>query len=186
MSGANGKIIVCIILVSLGVLAWIITIGARISSRRTGHYVSGIPAVGGILVAAGFLFSPIKWLALIGLLDFDLWYLIINVVAAIINGDRYFRDYVPPEEVDGGKVVEYSDYNKQFEELHIPCEHGATAIHRISRYIIVSRNGSYELLKTEINTRIVERVKCRSVDECRHHASPKARWISPEPHSKEE
>ena len=74
--GIVGKIIseniVCIILVTFGVLAWIITIGARISSKRTGHYVSGVPFLGGILIIIEFLTSQVKWLALIGLLDFDL------------------------------------------------------------------------------------------------------------------
>ena len=41
--------IVCDIFLILALLSWGITIGAAVSSKRTGHYVSGIPAVGGIL-----------------------------------------------------------------------------------------------------------------------------------------
>ena len=34
---------------------------------------SGAPFIGGIFVAIGFLLSPFKWLALLGLLDYGVW-----------------------------------------------------------------------------------------------------------------
>ena len=34
---------------------------------------SGAPFIGGIFVAIGFLLSPFKWLALLGLLDYGEW-----------------------------------------------------------------------------------------------------------------
>ena len=176
MNLSDPKILLCVIFVSLGVLSWIITIGARISSKKTGHFVSGVPALGGIFIAVGFLFSPIKWLALIGLLDFDLWYLIISVIPSIIIGEKALRDYIPPEVFDGGKVLEYSDYNKEFEEIREDIADGAMMIHHINRYVIISKDNSFILLKTEINARIIQRIECKSPEECKIHASSKARW----------
>lgn len=114
----------CIILVVMGLLAWAITIGARISSKRTGHYVSGLPGLGGLFILIGFLTSSFKWPALIGLLDLDLWYFVIKVI---------------PD-------------------------------------IIISKEGAFVLLKTEVNIRIIERISCKDIEECKKLASPKAKW----------
>ena len=167
----------CIILVVMGLLAWAITIGARISSKRTGHYVSGLPGLGGLFILIGFLTSSFKWPALIGLLDLDLWYFVIKVIPDIIKAERAVKKYVPPEEVDGGKVIEYSNYSKEFEELRFPTEYpGSFEIHRINQYIIISKEGAFVLLKTEVNIRIIERISCKDIEECKKLASPKAKW----------
>jgi len=170
---------VSLIIVAFGILAWIITIGASVSSRRTGHYVSGIPGVGGILIIIGFLTSSAKWLALAGLLDFHLLYLIFRVIPGILSAERAERKYIPPEEFDGGRVIEYSNFNKEFEVIKCPPDqYGGCEVHYISRYVIISKDDAFVLLKTKINTRIIERVTCRSVKECRMHASDKAKWVS--------
>ena len=165
--------IVCVVLVTLGVMAWAITIGARISSKKQGRFVSGVPAVGGILVIIGFLCSKIKWLALIGLLDFDLWYLISEIFSLL----RYTRDYVPPEEYDGGKVVMYSNYKNGFEEYRYPSEYpGSCEVHYVRRYIIISKEGKYTLLRLENDIRIINRVECDTVEACIAQASKKAKF----------
>ncbi|MCR4846556.1 MAG: hypothetical protein K5865_07445 [Eubacterium sp.] len=178
-----GKIIseniVCITLVTLGVLAWIITIGARISSKRTGHYVSGVPALGGILIIIGFLTSQVKWLALIGLLDFDLWYFVVKIIPDIVRAEKAEKNYIPPKELEGGRVVEYSQHNKEFEEIRYPTEYpGSFEVHRINRYVIIKKEAAYILIKNEHNTRIIERIVCKTLGECEGYASPKVKWIS--------
>jgi len=72
---------VCDILLLLGLLAIAISyIFAPRASRKSGHYVSGIPLTGGFLIALGFLTSSVKWLALIGLMEpiilFTVYYII--------------------------------------------------------------------------------------------------------------
>ena len=61
---------VCAILLVLGILALYISyIGAPRASRKSGHYVSGVPLTGGFLITLAFLLSSVKWLALLGLID---------------------------------------------------------------------------------------------------------------------
>ena len=132
---------VCVILVVLGLLAWFVTIGARIESKKTGRFVSGIPGVGGILIGLGFLTSNVKWLALIGLLDFDLWYLIIVVVPGLISADIMIRKFIPPEDFEDGKVLLYSKYNKCYEEIKTTTEYeGAYRICTIIQYVIIKKD----------------------------------------------
>ena len=171
--------ILCIFFVGLGLLAWFVTIGARIESKKSGRNVSGVPGVGGILIIIGFLFSPVKWLALIGLLDFDMWYFFVRVVPDIIRAERDERNYIPPEEFDDGKVIEYSQFNKEFEEIIIEREAPyAHSLHSICRYIIIRKEGKYVLLKNEHNIKVIERIECDTLEECEKHASKKVKWNS--------
>ena len=170
--------ILCIFLVGLGLLCWIITIMASRASKKTGHYVSGVPGVGGILIIIGFLTSPVKWLALIGLLDFHLWYFVVRVIPGIILIEREERNYIPPEELEGGKVVEYSQRKKEFEYIIKKNEPPyANASFRINRYVIIERDGRYILLKYEHNIKLADRIECDTIEDCKKHASPKAKWI---------
>lgn len=170
--------IVCIFFVGLGLLCWFITIGARISSKKTGHYVSGVPGVGGILIIIGFLASPVKWLALIGLLDFDLWYFVVRVIPGIIKVEVESRNYVPPEELEGGRVLEYSQYKKEFEYIIKESEPPyANPSFRINRYVIIEKDGRYTLLKYEHNIKLAEKKECDTIEACKKQASSKAKWI---------
>ena len=66
----------------LGILALYITyIGAPLASKKSGHYVSGIPCIGGILIALGFLTTPYKWLALLGFMDIQILYLLFEILS---------------------------------------------------------------------------------------------------------
>lgn len=170
--------ILCIFLVMLGLLAWFVTIGARIESRKTGRFVSGVPGIGGILIIIGFLISPVKWLALIGLLDIDMWYFFVKIVPDMIRAEKAEKNYIPPEYLEGGKVLEYSLHNKEYEEITIEREYPyADELHSINRYVIIQRDGKYILLKTEHNIRVIERIECGTSEECKEHASSKAKWI---------
>lgn len=53
----------CIILSAIGLFFIAMTYGAYFTER------SGVPFLGGLLIAAGFLTTPLKWLALLGLID---------------------------------------------------------------------------------------------------------------------
>ena len=70
----------CILISGIGFLLLALTYGARIASKRSGKYVSGTPCFGGLLIALGFLLSPCKWLALLGLLDYGFWELGLSCV----------------------------------------------------------------------------------------------------------
>lgn len=63
----------CIILGVIGLFFLIMTYGAAYISRKSGKFVSGVPCVGGFFIALGFLLSPCKWFAFLGLLDYGFW-----------------------------------------------------------------------------------------------------------------
>ena len=63
------------ILVAIGVIFLFMTYGAMITSMRHNTHVSGVPLVGGFFVCIGFLLSPVKWLALLALIDPGIWML---------------------------------------------------------------------------------------------------------------
>ena len=66
------------ILCAIGILYILINIGAAIETKKIqakgiDHHVSGIPLLGGIHLLIAGLISPIKWLALLSLLDYTFW-----------------------------------------------------------------------------------------------------------------
>lgn len=61
------------ILVAIGAFFLFMTYGAMISSKRHNTHISGVPLVGGFFVFLGFMLSPIKWLALLALIDPGIW-----------------------------------------------------------------------------------------------------------------
>ena len=63
------------ILVAIGAIFLFMTYGAMISSKRHNTHISGVPLVGGFFVLVGFLLSPVKWLALLALIDPGIWML---------------------------------------------------------------------------------------------------------------
>ncbi len=56
---------------------------------------SGVPFLGGIIVALGFLLSPYKWLALLGLLDFGVWALPYSIISEIMLGKKIRKKFDP-------------------------------------------------------------------------------------------
>ena len=61
--------ILCVVLVFLGLLLVIGNYYLILSNRRRKTHVSGIPFLGGLMIALGFLTTPYKYFALLGLLD---------------------------------------------------------------------------------------------------------------------
>lgn len=71
----------------IGVLYLIINIGAAIETKKlqkkgVDHWVSGIPFLGGIHLLIAGLISPIKWLALLFVLDYTIWSFLYSVFFA--------------------------------------------------------------------------------------------------------
>ena len=62
-------------MVAIGAFFLFMTYGAMISSKLHNRHISGVPLVGGFFVLVGFLLSPIKWLALLALVDPGIWML---------------------------------------------------------------------------------------------------------------
>lgn len=67
-----------IIIGSIGILYLILNIGAiietkKIQAKGSDHHISGIPFLGGIHLLIAGLISPIKWLALLCVLDYTFW-----------------------------------------------------------------------------------------------------------------
>ena len=57
----------------IGLLLVIVSYGAILASKKENRHISGVPVFGGVLIALGFLLSPCKWLAFLGLIDYGIW-----------------------------------------------------------------------------------------------------------------
>lgn len=80
----------CIILVGIGLFFVIMSYVAARAGR------TGVPLVGGLLIAVGFLTSPLKWLALLGLIDYGWWLLPYVLISEHLQGkkfDRFFAEH---------------------------------------------------------------------------------------------
>ena len=171
--------LVCDILVALGILAMILTyVLAPRASKKSGHYVSGIPGTGGILIALGFLTSSVKWLAVIGVFEPGILYLIFIALPDYFRSMSEIKKWVPPVEYEGGLVLEYTEYGKKLEEIKELFDEGRAGwrIHEIIRYIIIEKDGHFELLGQEMSKNIALRKEYSSVEECKKAASEKAKW----------
>ena len=72
--------LLCVVLVLMGLFFIVCNIANMINNRLHKTHVSGIPFLGGLLIAIGFLTTaaPFKWLALLGFLDPTFWMLFMN------------------------------------------------------------------------------------------------------------
>ncbi len=72
--------VLCVVLVLMGLFFIVCNIANMINNRLHKTHVSGIPFLGGLLIAIGFLTTPapFKWLALLGFLDPTFWMLFMN------------------------------------------------------------------------------------------------------------
>ena len=59
----------------IGVFLIAVTYAALYQSKKSKKHISGFPFFGGFILAVAFLFSPIKWLAFLGFIDYGLWLL---------------------------------------------------------------------------------------------------------------
>ena len=78
-----------IIIGVIGLLYLLLNIGAiietkKIQTKGSDHHISGFPFLGGIHLLIAGLISPIKWLALLCILDYTFWIFLY----AVFIGDR--------------------------------------------------------------------------------------------------
>ena len=74
----------CIVLFSIGLFFIIVSYYANHTGR------SGMPFIGGIFIALAFLTTPVKWLALLGLIiDYGYWYLPYFLIMDRIHNKRF-------------------------------------------------------------------------------------------------
>lgn len=117
------KYLITIILCGIGAFLVIVTYGANRAGR------SGFPIIGGLLIAAGFLISPWKWLALLGLLDYGPGYLAyLYISEAMVDArfrslSRHNRYREPADDKDYCLVVKVPQIN---EELVRPYQTNST------------------------------------------------------------
>ena len=88
-----------IIIGGIGVLYLIYNTGAiietkKIQAKGSDHHISGIPFLGGIHLLIAGLISPIKWLALLCVLDYTFW----SFLYAVFIGDCFKKNDVTEEE----------------------------------------------------------------------------------------
>ena len=88
-----------IIIGGIGVLYLIYNTGAiietkKIQAKGADHHISGIPFLGGIHLLIAGLISPIKWLALLCVLDYTFW----SFLYAVFIGDCFKKNDVTEEE----------------------------------------------------------------------------------------
>lgn len=77
-----------IVLGLIGAFFIAMSYGAMIESKKSGRHISGVPVVGGVILAVAFLLSPVKWLAFLGLLDYGLWMIPFSLISRIFQKNK--------------------------------------------------------------------------------------------------
>lgn len=90
----------CILLCAVGLFFVIMTYGAKFAER------SGVPFVGGLFIAIGFLTSPVKWLALLGLIDPGYLAVPYFLILDHIRQKRFDAVYSEQDYIDGAADAE--------------------------------------------------------------------------------
>lgn len=78
----------------IGVFLIAVTYAALYQSKKSQKHISGFPFFGGFILAVAFLFSPIKWLAFLGFIDYGLWLLPYVLIMDYYNNKRFKKIYV--------------------------------------------------------------------------------------------
>ncbi|MBR1797739.1 MAG: hypothetical protein IJ757_06995 [Clostridiales bacterium] len=163
-----------IIIVALGIMAILITyIFAPLASKKSGHHVSGIPGVGGILVIVGFLLTPWKWLALIGAIEAV--YILICIAPDIIGLIKGYINWAPPSGLEGEPIA-FTSYKNRYDEIRTKdLPDGGYELREIVRYVITKTDKDYKLYGLDMASRTVICVSYHSEEECRNSVPPSAR-----------
>lgn len=78
----------------IGVFLIAATYAALYQSKKSQKHISGFPFFGGFILAVAFLFSPIKWLAFLGFIDYGLWLLPYVLIMDYYNNKKFKKIYV--------------------------------------------------------------------------------------------
>ena len=172
-----------LIIVAFGILAILITyVFAPAASRKSDHYVSGIPVVGGILLVIGFLFTPWKYLAFLGLIEF--LFLFISLAPELFGMVKDFKNWAPPSTLDGTPVT-FTSYKNRYAEIKgkdLPGD--GYELKGIVRYVITRTDSGFNLYGLDMASNVVICHSYPSVDECKENASgaSRNRWKKMDKH----
>lgn len=163
-----------LIIVAFGILAILITyVFAPAASRKSDHHVSGIPVVGGILLVIGFLCTPWKYLALLGLIEF--LFVFIPLAPELLEMAKDFKNWTPPATLDGTPVT-FTKYKNRYSEIkgkELPGD--GYEVKGIVRYVITKTYSGYNLYGLDMASNVVICQSYPSVEECKENASGAAR-----------
>ena len=163
-----------LVIVALGVVALLVTyVFAPAASRKSGHYVSGIPITGGVLVAIGFLFTPWKYLSLLGLIEFAV--IFIQLAPDVFGILKANKIWAPPSILEGEPVTFTSYKNSYDHEKGKDLPGGGYEVHEIVRYVITKTGSGYNLYALDTASNIVRCDSYPSVEECKEKAVGVAR-----------
>lgn len=78
----------------IGVFLIAVTYTALYQSQKSKKHISGFPFFGGFILAVAFLFSPIKWLAFLGFIDYGLLLLPYVLIMDYYNNKKFKKIYM--------------------------------------------------------------------------------------------
>lgn len=78
----------------IGVFLIAVTYAALYQSKKSQKHISGFLFFGGFILAVAFLFSPIKWLAFLGFIDYGLWLLPYVLIMDYYNNKKFKKIYM--------------------------------------------------------------------------------------------
>lgn len=78
----------------IGVFLTAATYAALYQSKKSKKHISGFPFFGGFILAVAFIFSPIKWLAFLGFIDYGLWLLPYVLIMDYYNNKKFKKIYM--------------------------------------------------------------------------------------------
>ena len=140
-----------IILVILGLICVALTYGAGAASKRSGHYVSGLPCLGAILILIGGLLLPFKAAALLSLTDPGIWGLAYSMIRDYTYNKRFFdhietNGFSSEKEYDSTRRLIVSFNGKQMELSYITNNPYILNNMRIMFAITFDENGNRYIL----------------------------------------
>ena len=86
----------------IGAFLIAVTYAALYQSKKSQKHISGFPFFGGFILAVAFLFSPIKWLAFLGFIDYGLWLLPYVLIMDYYNNKKFKKIYIMVYSADTG------------------------------------------------------------------------------------
>ena len=140
------KYFITFILLVLGLIIVILTYRANMHGR------SGLPVVGGLLIAIGFLLSPIKWLAILGIFDYGpsyLAYLYVSEALVTYKFKAECRKNGYREKVEDKSLCFFIRVPEINEELIKPYVTNTTIRYFVPKcffYVCIDRDGKHVLL----------------------------------------
>lgn len=113
----------CAALCAMGLFFIAMTYGAYFTER------SGAPFIGGLLIAVSFMTTPVKWLALLGLIDPGYWEIPYIIIVGRIRRKRFAAVYA-----EQSYAGEMRDDTKQL-RIYIPDRNEELICHYITNHI---------------------------------------------------